>query len=116
MRTYYEPVFKLYVSAFIEKDPEKAKRIAERKIGESLDMSFDVQAKTIDYQTKEGGQRILMWFRENDLSLLAHELVHVIEFCFERRRIPFNLEASENIAYYMEYWFGKFEPLFRKRK
>lgn len=55
-----------------------------------------------------------MWFRKPQLSLLAHELVHVVEYTFESRRMPFTLEGSEFIAYFVEHLFAKFEPIFKK--
>ena len=117
MKTVYEPVYKCWVTAFIQEDEDKAKKTVEKIIGESLDdVAFNSQAKTIEYKSASGGQRIIMWFKRSELSLLAHELIHVIEFCFELRRIPFALNNAEVVAYYMEWLFTKFEPLFRVKK
>lgn len=116
MKTVYDHIFKTWVTAFIQEDEVKAKKKIEKLIGESLEeMSFESQAKTVEYCSSKGGQRIVMWFRKSDLSLLSHELIHVIEYAFELRRIPFSLGNSEVVAYYMEYLFREFEPLFKKK-
>lgn len=116
MKTVYDPIFKTWVSAFIDANEVRAKSKIEKLIDESLEgMAFESQAKTVEYKSSAGGQRIIMWFRKNDLSLLAHELVHVIEYSFELRRIPLGGNA-EVIAYYMEYLFREFEPLFKGKK
>jgi len=116
MKTIYDPIFKTWVSAFVDQDEARAKKKIEKLLDESLeDMGFNSQAKTVEYRSSEGGQRIVMWFRKNDLSLLAHELIHVIEYSFELRRIPLGGNA-EVLAYYMEYLFREFEPLFKGKK
>lgn len=110
-KTYYEPILKLYITGFVDSDSKRAHKTAERIIGEPLDVGFEAQAKTIEYTSSQGGQRLVLWLRRRDGSLLAHELIHVVEYCFERRRIPFNLESSEFVAYYVEHLFRIFEPL-----
>lgn len=117
MKKYYEPIYKLNVTAFIEKDSDKAKKIAEKIIGDNLDeINFNSQAKTIEYVNEHGAQMIICWFKKKDLSLLVHELVHVFEYCFDSRRINFDIKNSEIMAYYLEHLFRVFEPMFRKKK
>lgn len=110
--TYYESIYKLYISALIEESSDKQRKIAEKIIGEPLDMEFNTEAKTIEYTNTQGAQRILMLFKYKKKSLLVHELVHVFEYCFSSRRIKFDLNNSEIMAYYLEHLFTKFEPLF----
>lgn len=116
-KTYYEQIYKLDLTVFVDKDPEKAKKYCENIIGETLDdIDFNVQAKTIDYQPGNGGQKVIVWLRTPEISLMAHEFIHVVEYCFGKRDIPFNLEASENIAYYVENLFRTFEPLLKNKR
>lgn len=111
MKTYYEPIYKLYVSVFVDPDQEKAQKRAERLTGDKLDLDWNSQAKTIEYTNEQGAQRIVVWLRKPEASLLAHELIHVIEYCFRVRRMPFNLDNTEFIAYYMEHLMREFEPV-----
>lgn len=111
-KTYYEHLYKLWVTVFVEPDQDKARVKVEKITGERLDeMPFAAQAKTVDYQSDQGGQRIIVWLRKPEAHLLAHELIHVIEYCFEARRMPFNLGNTEFIAYLMEHLFDEFWPL-----
>lgn len=112
IKTHYDSVFKTWITVFVEKDEVKARKKIEKIIGESLEeMSFESQAKTVEYVSSNGGQRMIVWLKKPQYPLLAHELVHVIEYCFERRRIPFTIENSEVIAYYMEYLMDVFDVL-----
>ena len=111
-KVYYEPLYKIWIHAFVEADPKKAQSIAEHIIDESLDiLHFKGQAKTIDYIHDSGGQRILVWLKKPEAHLLAHELLHVIDFAFDARRIPFDSHGIEHIAYLMEHLFDEFWPL-----
>ena len=118
MKTYYEPVYKAYIMAFVEPDPI----IAKKRCGKFLDYSdlsdvkFDGDAKTIEFVRDDGGQRIVIWLRKPSTKSLVHELVHAVQFTFEKRRIPFNLDSSENIAYYMEHLFEIFEPILTNKR
>lgn len=115
MKTYYEPIYKLYVTVFVEEDKEKARKRAERIVKDTLDLNWDSQAKTIEYTDEQGAQRIIVWLKRPQASLLAHELIHVIEYCFGVRRMPFNLDNTEFIAYYMEHLFSTFESVLNKK-
>lgn len=115
-KTYYEPVYKIWTTVFIEPDQDKARKYAEKLIKETLDLDWSSQAKTIEYCPESGGQRIVTWLRKPEAPLLAHELIHVIEYGFEKRGIQFSLSATENIAYYMEHLFGVFEPLLKAKQ
>lgn len=115
IKTHYEPIFKIWVSVFVDDDQERAQKRAEKILGESLsDISFEAQAKTIDYQNGQGGQRIVVWLRRPQMSLLVHELIHVLEFSFGRRRI--SLELGEIVAYYLEHLVNVFGPVLERKK
>lgn len=112
----YEPLYKIYLDFIIEKDQEKAKKLIDKIIGEDCQLNFNSQAKTIDYTLENGAQRIIIWLKTPEYSLLAHELIHVIEYVFSTRRMPFTLEGSEFIAYLVEHLFKEFEPIISKAK
>lgn len=104
-KTVYDPVFKTQVTCFVEKDPQKAKKKVEKIIEKSIgDMSFMSEAKTIEYYDGYGDQRIIIWLRDNKTPVLAHEIIHVIDFSFSLRGIEFSSENSEVIAYLMEFF------------
>lgn len=112
---YYEPVFKTAVSILIDAGEDHARKKIESIIGEDLEtFNFKSMAKTIEYISAEGGQQIIVWLRHPDQSLLSHELIHVIEYCFEVRKIDFSIKNSEVIAYYMEHLTNVFSPFLTK--
>lgn len=112
-QTLYDPLYKLYLTVLFDKDPVKAKKIAEKEIGESLDdLNFNCDAKTIEYTSNNGGQRILLWVKQKKASVIAHEFIHVIRFCFERRRLGFGYDKDEFIAYYLEYLMNEFKNFY----
>ncbi|GAI51578.1 unnamed protein product [marine sediment metagenome] len=39
---------------------------------------------------------------------MVHETLHLVVRIFEQGGIPFNSENEEIIAYYQNYWIGKF--------
>lgn len=105
--SYYEPVFKSYITGIIEPNIVKAKKEVEKIIKEPTE-DLDVEARTYEYYTKRGEQRILIYFRFAETRLLVHELVHAISFLFKGRNILFNGENDEVAAYYLEHLFKKF--------
>ena len=113
-QTYYEPLFKIWVSVLIETDPKKAKEKVQKLCDDDPleDIGFQVDAKTIEYTTNSGGQRFVVWIRQKSAKHLAHELVHVIMMSFERRRILLDYHNDEVFAYLMEHLMHEFRRFY----
>lgn len=89
---FYEPILYANVIVRITKNPESC-----------LSGSVHVEER----MGKKGKEvRYVVTLEDKkDFYTLQHELVHVTKQIFVDRKIPFNAENDEMIAYYFEHWF-----------
>ncbi len=83
------------------------------EIGYKMD---DEEKKHIDIKYKAGrtvrlkNNAIILWTRTNDISVIGHEIFHVVELLMERINTPLNEYTSEPYAYLIEYLWKQVIP------
>lgn len=58
--------------------------------------------------TKEGHTFGIIWWDGKLLSVLVHEIVHLVAGRFDGAGISFSIQNEETVAYYIEYWYRIF--------
>jgi len=56
----------------------------------------------------------VIWMPKFSLSVLAHELVHLVMATFNRASVPIAYDNEEAFAFYMEYWFREISRVYRR--
>ena len=62
----------------------------------------------------EDGDMSILWTRENNVSILAHECIHVVTSLLKFRQIKTTYENQEIICYLVEWLLNKTIPLINK--
>lgn len=56
----------------------------------------------------------MIWMPKFSQSVLAHELVHLVMHTFNATGVMIDIDNEEAFAFYMEYWFGEINRVYRK--
>lgn len=54
-----------------------------------------------------GNNTNVIFLRTKNISVLTHELIHLIFKTFDEKGVPVRLENDEAFAYYLEMWLNK---------
>jgi hypothetical protein len=56
----------------------------------------------------------IIWMPKFSSSVLVHELSHLVMATFNKTDIPITYDNEEAFAFYMEYWFGEINRVYKK--
>jgi len=56
----------------------------------------------------------VVWMPKFNTTVLVHELVHLVMATLDKTAVPVSYENEEAFAFYLEYWFGEMNRVYRK--
>jgi len=117
----YDPTYEVECAVFINCSlSELARRTGMKDVSDEDAKNGEISlGRCIAYtsenkSTKEKKTKYIVWLKENDPQVLAHELTHLCIQVFTDKKIPINLETTEQAARYVDQWFGTIYPKIAK--
>jgi hypothetical protein len=116
----YDPVFRATVDFLFDCTADEVNEwYKKHKIGDKTEKQ-DKNGFSMEIENSWHGQTIteflIVVYNVDDFYTLSHELIHLVRNVFAQRKLNFDSDNDEAIAYYHEYWLRRFWRLMDKKK
>jgi hypothetical protein len=114
IKKIYEPILQSEVFLIFDCKYDDLEKWLDKRAIRKESYKLLVGAVT-DYEDEKNAIHYVIWIEDKkDFYTLFHENVHLVKRLFTDRKVPFNGNNDEMVAYYLTFWFKKLWRLMNK--